>query len=202
VIPVTYWNLIKNVITVFEKIVGLCFGSSWRVPIFVVTMSVFTRCRHMMDTLLNTKHKFRWNIPVLVRSIEIRHLGGGSIPLYTGDENAKSDKTATSVNVLMCAISIQGCPPTSLSSGRSWHHTVRQRHHFLPFKPFPYEYCCFICTSSMPAVPSRSSENVKFKYLGTTVTKTKHDLNHDIKSRFNFGNVCYHSTQNILSIIL
>jgi hypothetical protein len=44
---------------------------------------------------------------------------------------------------------------------------------------------------------SRSCENVaKFKHQGTTVTINL--IHHGIKSRFNSGNACYHSIQNLL----
>jgi len=38
---------------------------------------------------------------------------------------------------------------------------------------------------------------VKFKYLGTTLTK-QNDISDEIKSILNSGNSCYYSVQNIL----
>jgi sorting nexin-29 len=38
----------------------------------------------------------------------------------------------------------------------------------------------------------------KFKYLGTTLTN-HNDIHDEIKSRFNSGNACYYSVQNLLS---
>jgi hypothetical protein len=40
--------------------------------------------------------------------------------------------------------------------------------------------------------------NISFRYLGTTLTNKK-NIHHEIKSRLNSGNACYHSVQNILS---
>jgi hypothetical protein len=39
---------------------------------------------------------------------------------------------------------------------------------------------------------------VKFKYLGTTLTK-QNDIHDEIKSRLNSGNSCYYSVKNLLS---
>jgi hypothetical protein len=36
-----------------------------------------------------------------------------------------------------------------------------------------------------------------FKYLGTTLTN-QNSIQEEIKSRFNSGNACYHSVQNLL----
>jgi hypothetical protein len=38
----------------------------------------------------------------------------------------------------------------------------------------------------------------KFKYLWTTLTN-QNDINDEIKSRLNSGNVCYYLVQNLLS---
>jgi hypothetical protein len=38
----------------------------------------------------------------------------------------------------------------------------------------------------------------EFKYLGTTLTN-QNDIHHEIKSKLNSGNACYHSAQNLLS---
>jgi hypothetical protein len=46
---------------------------------------------------------------------------------------------------------------------------------------------------------NRSFENVsQFNYLGTTVTN-ENLIQEEIKRRFNSGNACYHSVQNLLS---
>jgi hypothetical protein len=38
----------------------------------------------------------------------------------------------------------------------------------------------------------------QFKYLGTTLTN-QNSIQEEIKSRFNSGNACYHSVQNLMS---
>jgi hypothetical protein len=51
-------------------------------------------------------------------------------------------------------------------------------------------------------IANRLFENVsQFKYLGTTVTN-QHLIQKEIKRRFNSGNACYHSVQNLLSSCL
>jgi hypothetical protein len=51
-------------------------------------------------------------------------------------------------------------------------------------------------------IAKSSFENVsQFKYLGTTVTN-KNLIQEEIKMRFNSGNACYHSVQNLLSSCL
>jgi hypothetical protein len=48
-------------------------------------------------------------------------------------------------------------------------------------------------------IPNRSFENIpQFRYLGTTVTR-QNLIPEEIKRRFNSGNACYHSVQNLLS---
>jgi hypothetical protein len=48
-------------------------------------------------------------------------------------------------------------------------------------------------------VANRSFANVsRFKYLGTIVTH-QNLIQEEIKRRFNSGNACYHSVQNLLS---
>jgi hypothetical protein len=48
-------------------------------------------------------------------------------------------------------------------------------------------------------IAKRLFENVsQFKYLGTTVTN-QNLIQEEIKRRFNSGNACYHSVQNLLS---
>ena len=45
-----------------------------------------------------------------------------------------------------------------------------------------------------------SFESVEqFKYLGTALTKNS--LQEEVKSRLKWGNVCYHSVQNLMSSI-
>jgi hypothetical protein len=49
---------------------------------------------------------------------------------------------------------------------------------------------------------NRCSENVaQFRYLGKTITN-QNLIHEEIKRRLNSGNVCYHSVQNLLSIVL
>jgi hypothetical protein len=51
-------------------------------------------------------------------------------------------------------------------------------------------------------IDDNSSESVEeFKYLGRTL-KNQNSIQEEIKSQLKFGNVCYHSVQNLLSSIL
>ncbi|PNF17080.1 hypothetical protein B7P43_G16107 [Cryptotermes secundus] len=48
-------------------------------------------------------------------------------------------------------------------------------------------------------IANRCFENVaQFRYLGTTITN-QNLIQEEIKRRFNSGNACYHSVQNLLS---